>query len=124
MPSLRLTMPLALCLLGTFVLAGLGGCCCPPMSEDACLSGHGGGHGGHHGRVLRKNTLPPLVPAPAVAAPIPRYHPLPTHPVFEPQADYSPLASLSHDPALLAPELLPHASGEPTPAPLPPAPGK
>jgi hypothetical protein len=121
MPSLRPTLPLALCLLGSFVLAG---CCCPPTCGDGSLAGGGRGHGGHHGHELRKNTLRPLVPAPAVASPIPRYHPLPTHPVFEPQADYSPAVFLSHEPMLLAPELLPPSRGEPTPAPLPPAPGK
>ena len=116
MHSLRRTLPLALCLLGSFVLAG---CCCPPTCGDGSLAG-GRGHVGRHGRELRKNTLRPLVPAPAVASPIPRYHPLPTHPVFEPQADYSPVVFLSHEPAPLAPQLLPESKGEPTPAPLPP----
>jgi len=64
------------------------------------------------------------VPEPAVASPIPRYHPLPTHPVFEPQPDYLPLTPLDHDSKLLAPGKLPQSTGEPTPAPLPPEPAK
>jgi hypothetical protein len=124
MPS-RLAISLAVSLAG-LALAGLGGCCCPPVCDDGS-SGHLS-HGGHgpHSRVLRKGTLPPLVPAPAVASPIPRYHPLPTHPVFEPQEDYSAFAPLSHDrplphdPQLSAPELLAPMKGEPTPALLPP----
>lgn len=132
MPS-RLAMLLAVCL-ASFALVG-GGCCCAPACQEgssSSSSGRSNGHGPHgaHGRVLRKGTLPPLVPAPAVSSPIPRYHPLPTHPVFEPQEDYSTLVPLAHDrplphePQLSAPELLAPTKGEPTPALLPPEPSK
>ena len=101
------------------LLCALAGCCCEPVCQngDGCLSGSGG-YAGHH-RALRHGTLPPPVPAPAVASPIPRFHPLPTHPVFEAQASYAPLVPLAQDPELLAPGLLPPTEGEPTPAAIP-----
>jgi len=113
-------MLLAVCLFG-------GGCCCAPMCNDCGAPGGIGTHLHHGPHALRHGTLPPPVPAPAVAAPIARYHQLPTHPVFEPQPDYPPLAPLTHErnAELPAPEELPPPkSGEPTPAPLPPEPSK
>lgn len=123
-------------------LAALAGCCCPPMAntDGGCFSGDcslasgmdAGVHGGdrHHHHQLRRGTLPPPVPAPAVASPISRYHPLPTHPVFETQSYYPPLVSIPAEPRLLSPEkpAPPHlpleSTGEPTPALLPSPAGK
>ena len=124
MPSPRLSSTLAVRFFSGLMLSALAGCCCTPVCEtgDGHLSG-GHGHAGH-GRVLRRGTLSPPVPEPAVASPIPRYHPLPTHPVFEPQPDYLPLTPLDHDSKPLAPGKLPQSIGEPTPAPLPPEPAK
>lgn len=123
MPSPRLSSTLAVRFFSGLVLAALAGCCCDPI----CQPGDGAlpvGHHAGHGRVLRRGTLSPPVPEPAVASPIPRYHPLPTHPVFEPQPDYAPLLPVDHDSKLLAPSKLPKSTGEPTPAPLPPEPAK
>ncbi|MCE9527845.1 MAG: hypothetical protein K8R36_17520 [Planctomycetales bacterium] len=127
--SPRLTSSLAARIVGGILLSALAGCCCQPVCQngDGCLAG-GMGPDGHH-RVLRRGTLPPPVPAPAVASPIPRFHPLPTHPVFESQATYSPLVPVSSEPELpahemLAPRKLPKIDGEPTPALLPPEPVK
>ncbi|MBC7852363.1 MAG: hypothetical protein IAF94_02915 [Pirellulaceae bacterium] len=125
MPSLRPLSTLAVRCYSGLVLATLAGCCCngPVCPEgDGSFAG-GGGHTGHP-RVLRHGTLSPPVPAPAVASPIPRYHPLPTHPVFETQPQYLPLTPLSVDPSVIAPKVLPEATGEPTPAPLPVEPAK
>src|SRR6187399_3279804 len=120
MPSPQLSSMLAVRFFSGIVLSALAGCCCDPICQpgDGSLSGH------DHGRVLRRGTLPTPVPAPAVASPIPRYHPLPTHPVFEPQPDYLPPTPLDHDSKPLAPGKLPELMGEPTPAPLPPEPAK
>ena len=121
MPSPRLSSMLAVRFFSGLMFSALAGCCCDPICKpgDGSLSG-GHGHGGH----LRRGTLPTPVPAPAVASPIPRYHPLPTHPVFEPQPDYLPPTPLDHDSKPLAPGKLPELMGEPTPAPLPPEPAK
>ena len=124
MPSPRLSSVLAVRIFGGILLSALAGCCCDPICQSGCGSLAGGhGHGGH-GRVLRRGTLSPPVPEPAVAAPISRYHPLPTHPVFEPQPDYLPPLPLDHDPKPPVPGILPKPTGEPTPAPLPPEPAK
>ncbi|MFN0021839.1 MAG: hypothetical protein ACKVP0_26635 [Pirellulaceae bacterium] len=119
MPSSRLISSLAVPFCGGILLFALAGCCCDPICQQGggCVTGNCG-LASHH-RPLRHGTLPPPVPSPAVASPIPRFHPLPTHPVFESQASYLPLAPLSHDGELLAPHMLPESNGEPTPAMLP-----
>ena len=123
MPSHRLSSTLAVRLLGGILLSALAGCCCGPVGDtgNGCIPAD---YSAGHGRNLRHGTLPPPVPPPAVASPIPRYHPLPTHPVFESQPTYSPLAPLTPESELLAPGILPESSGEPTPALLPPATSK
>ncbi|MGI8979138.1 MAG: hypothetical protein ACR2FY_07930 [Pirellulaceae bacterium] len=125
MPSLRLSSTLASRLISGLMLAALAGCCSsgPVCQEgDGCFADHGGIAG--HRPVLRRGTLSPPVPAPAVASPIPRYHPLPTHPVFETQPQYPALLPVSVDPSVIAPNMLPETTGEPTPALLPGEPAK
>lgn len=108
----RITL-LAARLFPALLILAVSGCSIPITPTD-CGSASAPGPG-HHGRILRRGklpTLPPPVPSAAVAAPIARYHPLPVHPVFEPQPEYKPMM-------LLAPRsepLPPEPKGEPTPA--------
>lgn len=103
MPSLRLSSTLAVRFFSGLLLATLAGCCCGPVCQEGDGSIAGGGSPAGHPRVLRRGTLSPPVPAPAVASPIPRYHPLPTHPVFETQPQYPAILPVAVDPSLLAP---------------------
>lgn len=76
-----------------------------------------------HGRPMRPRRWPwsrrdaPGTP-PGEVVPLPRFHPVPVRPVFEPQFDYAPPQLLL--PYLPPPDLAAPADGEPTPA-APPA---
>ena len=78
-----------------------------------------------HGRHIRPRRWPwsrrdaPGTP-PGEVVPLPRFHPVPVRPVFEPQFDYAPPQLLL--PYLTPPDLAAPADDEPTPAPQPAAP--
>ncbi|MDX1943779.1 MAG: hypothetical protein SFU86_00105 [Pirellulaceae bacterium] len=130
MPRL-LSFELRLCLL---VLAGTAGCCGIPSHQygaaagGACASGAcgpqgcgpsgcgrmpGGCHEGHPPLLALKHSFVPQVP-PGEQVPMPKFHPVPTRPVFEPEPLYPPLAHGATIPSRFSQA---PASGEPTLAP-------
>jgi hypothetical protein len=116
-------MPLLLAAGLASVALSIGGGCCggrlvsvqlyesDQPASDACSPGHIPSLRilGHHGGLLPGD--PHAFRGPAATTPIPRFHPVPTQPVFEPPVEHAPLRFLPGDGAI---------TPEPTPA-RPPA---
>lgn len=119
--------------IASVILAASGGCCGGRLvsvqlyEQDPLLSAACGGGGEGHRLLVAKGRPGLHLPghfaptghqafaAPAVTPPIPRFHAVPTRPVFEPRGEHAPLR-------LLTPDSLQSPSGidpEPTPAKLP-----
>jgi hypothetical protein len=86
----------------------------PPVHEHhrQAEGRHGLGFGLLHGRHLGHFDGPGTPPGEVI--PLPRFHPVPVRPVFEPQFDYSLPQSL--EPPLAPIVMPPQAEGVPTPA--------
>ena len=90
-----------------------GPCGCGPTGCGSASSGcHGCAGGGHPALALHHHFAPHVPPGEQV--PMPKFHPVPTRPVFEPQLTYLP--PQPHPTLSERYSTLPAAEPEPTPA--------